>query len=423
MRRVDRLPDNVAAFLTAASVLGRDFDWRVVKAIVGGDTEACLDAIDIAIINGFVEEGRSATRLQFCHDLVRESLYEHASSIGRARLHSRALIELEGHYVTRAGHENELASHAWLARSVLDAETAIALQLDAAIAAIDSLAFEQADQLLGRMVELADDLDAARRADVVLDALHRKARLSRMVRGGESPFTVAAFEVVRDLLAIAGVSATTLRVLADLADDDMIRGDLRGAVARSRQLIEAAHQLGDTAAESTGRFKLATALWYLGDVAATVDELRVSLDLGRDWQRGRRIAELGMHPRPIALSFYSLALRTFGDDEMASAAAEEAASLSLRVGNPANEAMVAIFAAMEAVVTRRPDEVLRHTENYMAIAGAHRHDGAQLPSGPDVGLGARHGRRCRGGARACSADTRLARRGQQPSTGDLLSLR
>ena len=112
----------------------------------------------------------------------------------------------------------------------------IALQLDAAIAAIDSLAFEQADQLLARMVELADDLDAARRADVVLDSLHRRARLSRMVRGGESPITVAAFEVVRDLVDIAGVSATTLRVLADLADDDMIRGDLRGAVARSRQL-------------------------------------------------------------------------------------------------------------------------------------------------------------------------------------------
>ena len=32
--------------------------------------------------------------------------------------------------------------------------------------------------------------------------------------------------------------------------------------------------------------------------------------------------------------------------------------------------MVAIFAAMEAVVTRRPDEVLRHTDDYMAIAGA-----------------------------------------------------
>jgi len=77
-----------------------------------------------------------------------------------------------------------------------------------------------------------------------------------------------------------------------------------------------------------------------------------------------------MHPRPIALSCYSLALRTLGEAERAAAAADEAATLARSVGNQANQAMVAIFAAMEAVVTRQPEQALRHTETYMSIAGS-----------------------------------------------------
>ena len=203
--RLGQLPAAAAQVVTAAAVLGREFDWRVAQSMLGLDTDACLDAIDIATVSGFIEQGRSATRLQFCHDLVREAVVQGTPPMRRTQLHADALVHLEARYAIRAGHLDELAAHAWEARGVLDPIVVIDWMRETAIAAIDALAFEQAERMLLRGADLLDDIDDAElRNEVAFDLFVRLARLSRMIRGSESPVTITAFARVRTSSARPG---------------------------------------------------------------------------------------------------------------------------------------------------------------------------------------------------------------------------
>jgi predicted ATPase len=94
--RLARLPEDTQALLTVASVCGQDFDFDVVRAAAGLDEEVALDLVEGAIVTGLVKEpSLGAGRCEFCHALVRETLYQGVSGLRRARLHRRVAEAIE----------------------------------------------------------------------------------------------------------------------------------------------------------------------------------------------------------------------------------------------------------------------------------------------------------------------------------------
>ena len=113
-RRLNRLSDQCNQVLTTASVIGREFDYRLLGTLADNIGEdQLLAAVDEAVSAQLIEEVPNWTeRFQFSHALIQQTLAEELTTTRRVRLHARigeALEELYGEDVGE--HAAELAHH------------------------------------------------------------------------------------------------------------------------------------------------------------------------------------------------------------------------------------------------------------------------------------------------------------------------
>jgi predicted ATPase len=119
-RRLDRLPERCNQVLTVASVIGREFELRLLERLEGDSTtssgqrlsgEELLDAVEEALAARVIEElPQSVGRYQFAHALLQNTLAQELSAVRRARLHQRIAEALEELYGDNAEiHAAELA--------------------------------------------------------------------------------------------------------------------------------------------------------------------------------------------------------------------------------------------------------------------------------------------------------------------------
>ena len=148
-RRLGRLPDATRELLSAAAVLGRDVDPELLSAVTFEPEEQVLDALDLATVHGVVVESGHG-RLQFAHDLVRETLESSLLPMRRTRVHARASEALEA----RGGDAAAIAYHA-LAAGPSASRRAAHFAYVAGVCARQRLAFDDAAEWFTKAVELA----------------------------------------------------------------------------------------------------------------------------------------------------------------------------------------------------------------------------------------------------------------------------
>ena len=111
--RVSRLPEDVQDTLRLAAILGREFDYTVLKAMSALSDEALLEALERAEQAQLIGEvERSGTeRFVFAHALIPSILCGSVSGLRRHRLHRRAAAALEAQrpddYEALAYHHGE----------------------------------------------------------------------------------------------------------------------------------------------------------------------------------------------------------------------------------------------------------------------------------------------------------------------------
>lgn len=84
--RVARLGASATSILSAAAVIGREFDFDILRRIVTYSDGEVLDTLDAALAAHLVEETGSA--YHFSHGLIRQTLYQSLSQARLARLHT-----------------------------------------------------------------------------------------------------------------------------------------------------------------------------------------------------------------------------------------------------------------------------------------------------------------------------------------------
>jgi hypothetical protein len=105
-RRVGRLPEPAQDVLRLASIVGREFEWEVLKEISDLGEDALIEALEGAERAQLIEEVRSpagaghpaAPRFAFVHALVQHALQESVTGLRRQRLHGRVAAALERLY-------------------------------------------------------------------------------------------------------------------------------------------------------------------------------------------------------------------------------------------------------------------------------------------------------------------------------------
>jgi class 3 adenylate cyclase/tetratricopeptide (TPR) repeat protein len=165
-RRVDRLSPEARTALSAAAVIGRDFDLDLLLAVLELPEAKLLDLLDEALAASLLKESvERAERFTFAHGLVEHTLYEDLGRARRVRLHKRIAEALEEQCGEEPGERlGELAGH-WAA-AVVSADTAKAMHYArrAAERALEQLAPDEAVRWYRQALELYDQAPEGERS-------------------------------------------------------------------------------------------------------------------------------------------------------------------------------------------------------------------------------------------------------------------
>jgi len=250
-RRIERLPAPARELLEVAAIVGPTFSLDIVADSAGTDRAASLELLEPALASATLEETGAGT-FRFSHALVRRAIYDRVSLTRRTRLHLDIARAMERRGVTDRTLP-ELARHYAAAVPLADAGEAIAVAIRAADAAMRSLAYEDAADLLERVLPFVDDSFA--RAELLLQ----------------------------------------------IADANLSSGDNARVQAHMREVMQLAHVLGRSDIAVRAALAFEESSWRLGLPGAEAERLlrQVLPDVGSDATRIRVLAARG---RALALS-------------------------------------------------------------------------------------------------------------------------
>jgi len=166
-RRVDRLGSDARTALSAAAVIGREFEIDLLLAVLELSEARLLDLLEQAVSASLLREsGDRAGRFTFTHALVEHALYEDLGRTRRARLHRQVAEALEQRCGDQPGERlGELAAH-WAA-AVVSSDTAKAMHYArrAAERALTQLAPDEAVRWYRQALELYDQAPSGERSE------------------------------------------------------------------------------------------------------------------------------------------------------------------------------------------------------------------------------------------------------------------
>jgi class 3 adenylate cyclase/tetratricopeptide (TPR) repeat protein len=356
-RRVARLGAEATRVLSAAAVIGRDFDSGLLASTSGTDRDALLDLLDAAVAATLVVNVRGEC-YSFTHALVGHALYDALSPARRARAHRRvaeAIEEASGPDLEpRAA---ELAYHWARALAPQDAEKAISYARMAGDRALAQLAPVEALRRYHQALGLLDDQRT--------DDLHLRAALLVGVgdaqrQSGDPTFGATLLEAGR--LAQEIGDADTL-VAAALANNRGLFSNIGGIDAERVRMIEAAlRSIGDADTASRARLLalLAIERTWDGDYEARRELSNQAVALAR------RLGD------PVTLrDVLLLRHNTIWVPETVAERSEitaEAEALAGRIGDPVGRFFGAIYRYVPAIQAGDFDEATRCCEGHTALA-------------------------------------------------------
>jgi DNA-binding SARP family transcriptional activator len=284
-RRIALLPEPTVRLLQIAAVVGRDVALDLLVNASGDDLDAVLDGIDPAVVHRLLAPvpDRLGT-FRFAHALVREVLADDVSALRRARIHLRVAEAIEA---TAGDHDDDsaeiLAEHLWAAAPIgLGQRAAVALERAAEVA-VRRYAFEAAEGMLDRAVQLRRTAGGgARDGEAEMLAASRLLSIQRSLHGYGSVADSPHLRRAKDLARRAG----RVDALARLLWTEWAAYDTRCDVIRSgdiaRQLHELAEGSDDPLVRVTGLGSLGISRWHAGAVAEAAALLDEAVRVGRD---------------------------------------------------------------------------------------------------------------------------------------------
>jgi DNA-binding winged helix-turn-helix (wHTH) protein/tetratricopeptide (TPR) repeat protein len=209
-QRVRVLSAETIAVLSAAALVGRDFDLALVSHVVDRGPEQVLDLLESAREARIVfESSGRADHFVFGHDLIRSALLDDMPATHAARLHLRVAEALERRYpVGSASPRQELVHHLLSALPLGDVKKAVEYAQRSAREAASLYAYADAAALLRRALaalDLAEVFHPRLRCEVLfgLALCERLSVDSRFSEHLAEAITLGREHILGDILAEA----------------------------------------------------------------------------------------------------------------------------------------------------------------------------------------------------------------------------
>jgi tetratricopeptide (TPR) repeat protein len=188
-RRLAPLSADAVQVLSAAAVVGREFDLSLVGPACELPVERVLDALSEAVALGVAEEPGTVEGYRFSHSLMREVLYDRLPIPARTQLHRRVGEAIERQYGSGTGaHVAELARHFAEVAVAGEAAKAVRYARLAGERAMGMHAYEEAATQYQRALQALRfaGLDEAGRCELLLRLGAAQARAGNYQQAKES---------------------------------------------------------------------------------------------------------------------------------------------------------------------------------------------------------------------------------------------
>lgn len=370
-RRLDELSAAAGSVLTLAAVAGRTFDLRVVAEGAGLDTEVALQLVEEGVAAGMVAEVEGEVgSFRFTHDLVRESVLELQTGARRAVLHGRVAGALESIYGDEV-RPFEVAHHFYEAAPALGAVRALPYALKAAEAALECLAYEQAEEQLGNALDLVARLPSG--VDQERKELYVLLRLSSLLtmRGGfGSPRNGDVLLRAHQLGTKLNATHDMVAALYGLAIFELVSAHFDGAAALASQLDQLAEDSQDRTVHMVSDLAAGIVALHqgrLGDARPRLERAIANQLETRDPWLG---AWFPLHAGAFAATFLAWLTWLEGDREAARELAEAALSTAAEAGDPFTVCHCMAFDIWMAIWNEEVDHVAAAAEQLQGAAAA-----------------------------------------------------
>ncbi len=353
LRRVARLGRSAEKVLTAAAVIGPDFDVDLLAGVSGIDDEDIIDVLELAERTALVAPV-DTYRYGFRHALIRSALYSEASRARLGRLH-RAVAEAIEARAARQPPEADLARHWGLALPPAP-DKALQWALAAGAAALAALAPFDAVSWYSRALDLltADQADDPIRTETLIGLGQAQRRC------GDPHFRASLLEAARlaehqgdaprmahAVLALQrGFGSTPMGV--DGEHIDLVEKALR--LMGTTDLRTRAGLLADLGVELTG-------VPHFERRKAASDEALAT---------ARALGDPGTILRVLNLRYMTIYHPFTFDERLAESA--EAVRLAEQVGDAIESFWAAQLRGVMSIEAALPDELARHHSRMLELA-------------------------------------------------------
>jgi class 3 adenylate cyclase len=341
-RRAAHLGVDTVRVLSAASVIGREFDLETLTRLVNADGDAVLDALERSAAANLVTEVAPG-RFSFEHALVEHALYNDLSATRRARLHRRVGEIIEDQTGGDPGDRiGELAHHWALAVAPQDTIKAVDYARRAGDSALTNLAPDEALRWYARGLELID-------ANGVADDTLRCALLVGLGDSQRQTGDPTHRQTLLDAAHLAErAGQTELLVRAALANNRGFRSATIVDEERVDVLRRALDQVGDTDRSTRAVLLalLAVELSVTADGVEHSEHVREALSLTEDAADSARLRVLN-----LVSSMGPFAFESFAACE---AASTEALALARALGDQVGEFWACDQATWSRYFSARP---------------------------------------------------------------------
>jgi class 3 adenylate cyclase/tetratricopeptide (TPR) repeat protein len=290
--RLDRLAGQVKAVVQTASVLGNEFEVRVLSLMLRDSPEldevvrqAEADAIWLAL---------SEIRYIFRHGLLRDAAYDMQLRSRLRQLHVLAAEALEQLYADDLdAHAADLAYHYNRAE-----QAARELRFAHMAGEYAAAQFANAEALghLSRALELTEAQNLAGRYPLLL------LREQVLDRQGEREAQLADLLALRELADALHDSRRQIEVMLRRANYAQLTGDYPAMIVAAEEAIALARAIGSAEGEADGYLRVARARWYQGEYAEGEAQARRALGLARTLQDQRLEADVLRNQGNIAVA-------------------------------------------------------------------------------------------------------------------------
>jgi predicted ATPase len=335
--RMDRLEDNLKRTMQVASVIGRDFAFRILQTITGLREELKAHLLNLQGLE-FIYEKSLFPELEyiFKHALTQEVAYNSLLLKRRKEIHGKIGEAIEQIYAERLEEFYEMLAYHFVQGEVWD--KAVTYLHQAGGRAMKKSAYVEAIAHLRKGLEVFPRLPETAERDELELALQLDLAQSLIVsKGLTAPEVEQAYARALELCRKVGETPKLLPVLQGLRRLYALRGD-RGDAQKARelgeQLLTLAQGQNDTALLQEAHWALGQTLCYLGELNPARTHLEQSSAFYTPQSLSSQVSRDAAGTQIACLLYTGSILWALGYPDQALETGHEALSLAHELSHP-----------------------------------------------------------------------------------------